>query len=539
MNDPSKPCLVDTGQGFSVLYHNRHLYSKYAPSRAPVAAMADLHILPESLILCFSPLLGYGLPELLSSLPATCFVIGIEADPDILDFTRKHLSEIVMNDPRFILSDISCVQDLVEWFETSCPVQPRRCISIDCSGAASLHTRLYRTMISTLDSIIATWWKNRMTLMVLGRNYHRNILRNLHVIPRSFQLASCRSSRPVLVAGAGPSLDTSLPFISKIRDAVFLIAVDTALAPLAQTNITPDALIILESQFWIEQALHGFRRTNIPVFADLTARPAAITLTGGPVSFFTTRFDTSPLLDRLELAGILPPALPRLGSVGLAAIHISRHFIAPDLPILFTGLDFSWGSGYSHSRGAPWPHMIRTASTRIQTPESLPSQPGVFPVTGKNDRLLYSNPVMTSYAHLCRDQFSHDAQCFDLGYDGLDTGCQRISHADAELLVHRYTREDTVATGKPSSVSADRIFVFLLTEYAMVKQLRDALVGDIHAERHELESYINQCGYLYSHFADAHRVDCHDQSFLNRIRVEAEVFLKTIAMQSGVDIPGT
>lgn len=499
----------------------------------------SLKIRPESLVLCFSPLLGYGLPELLSSLPANCVVLGIEADPAVFDFTRVHVPESVRKDSRFFLSNISSVQDLVQWFESSCPAPVRRCLSIDCSGAASLNTNLYRTMVSTLDSVIATWWKNRMTLMVLGRNYHRNILRNLQVLPRSVHLPSCRSSRPVLVVGAGPSLDVSLPFIGKAREKVFLLAVDTALAPLAQANITPDALIILESQFWIEQALHGFRGSKIPVFADLTARPAAVTLTGGKISFFTTRFDSSPLLDRLELAGILPPVLPRLGSVGLAAIHISRHFIAPNLPVLFTGLDFSWGSGYSHSRGAPWPHLIRIASTRLQTQEPVPSLPGVFPVTGKNDRPLYSNPVMSSYAHLCRDQFSHDQLCFDLGSEGLNTGCRRISHSDAESLLDRYTQNTSSDTCKESLCTSTMINSFLHTEYRLLQQLRDALTGDIPAGHEDLEAYIKQCAYVYSHFADAHRFDCRDQSFLNRIRVEAEVFLKTISIQSGVDIRNT
>ena len=31
-NDTSKPCLVETRQGLSVLYENRFLYSKYNPA---------------------------------------------------------------------------------------------------------------------------------------------------------------------------------------------------------------------------------------------------------------------------------------------------------------------------------------------------------------------------------------------------------------------------------------------------------------------------------------------------------------------------
>lgn len=536
MNDSSKPCLVDTGQGFSVLYKNRHLYSQYNPARAPVSAATAREIRPESLVICFSPLLGYGLPELLSNLPENSVVIGLEADPLLYEFTLAHLPAGINSDPRFFLIHAASVQSLIYWFESTCPVPVRRCLSIDCSGAAALQSGLYRSMVSTLDSVIATWWKNRMTLMILGRNYHRNILRNLHFMHDSFQLRSCRIHRPILVAGAGPSLDSSLPLIRRIRSNIFLLAVDTALAPLAEAGIIPDALIILESQFWIEQALHGFRNSGIPVFADLTARPAAVALPGGSVSFFTTRFAASPLLDRLESAGILPPKIPRLGSVGIAAIHVSRHFLGPDLPVLFTGLDFSWGSGFSHSRGAPWPSISRMSSNRIQGSEPASCQPGAFSVAGKNNEHVYTNPVLSNYARLCADHFSNDMLCFDIGETGLATGCNRLSPVDAESLVKKYVQSSPEEPGIPVAVTKKMVESFLISEYLVLKQLRDALTGAIPANADELGRYIAQCSYVYSHFADAHRFDVSNQSFLNRIRVETEVFLKTIAFQNGIPV---
>lgn len=536
MNDSSKPCLVDTGQGFSVVYKNRHLYSQYNPARAPVSAVTGKNIRPESLVLCFSPLLGYGIPELLSSLPDNSLVLGLEADPVLFEFTQNNLPAEVTSDSRFFLLHASSVQSLIHWFESVCPVPIRRSLSIDCSGAAALNSMLYRSMVSTLDSVIATWWKNRMTLMILGRNYHRNILRNLQSLCSSLQIRSFRANRPVFVAGAGPSLDSSLPLIRRIRGDIFLLAVDTALLTLADAGITPDAIIILESQLWIEQALHGFRDSGIPVFADLTARPAAVALTGGAVSFFTTRFAHSPLLDRLESGGLLPPEIPRLGSVGIAAIHVSRHFLEPNLPVMFTGLDFSWGSGFSHSRGAPWPAMARMTAERTQGFVPAPDQPGVFSVTGKDGKPCYTNPVLAHYARLCADQYSNDALCFDLGDTGIDTGCRRLSSEEAQSLVTKHAMEFSGASPVSTAISKQQVDTFLESEYSRLKRLRDALTGAIPANADDIDNYIAQCSYLYSHFPDAHRYDSRNQSFLNRIRVEAEVFLKTIAFQCGVHV---
>jgi hypothetical protein len=77
---------------------------------------------------------------------------------------------------------------------------------------------------------------------------------------------------------------------------------------------------------------------------------------------------------------------------------------------------------------------------------------------------------------------------------------------------------------------------FLQGEYTRIKQLRDILAGDREMDEACLSNLIDECSYLYTHFADAHRVDTTAQSFLNRVRVEAEVFLKTIRVQSGVVI---
>ncbi|MDE5798974.1 MAG: hypothetical protein K2H73_08185, partial [Treponemataceae bacterium] len=90
-----KPCLVRTGQGFSLSYQNRLLYSKYAPQKAIVQTIARLTVLPHTLILCASPCLWYGLRELLAKLPADCFVLGIEADKNLHNVAAAELRNIL------------------------------------------------------------------------------------------------------------------------------------------------------------------------------------------------------------------------------------------------------------------------------------------------------------------------------------------------------------------------------------------------------------------------------------------------------------
>ena len=109
-----KPCLVNTSQGFSILYKEKYLYSKYNPSKAIIQKINELNILPGTIFLCFSPVLSYGLKELLQKIPENCLVIACEFDKELYSFS-KDLDEIKnLNDEfeNFVLPDLNEVYNL-------------------------------------------------------------------------------------------------------------------------------------------------------------------------------------------------------------------------------------------------------------------------------------------------------------------------------------------------------------------------------------------------------------------------------------------
>ena len=88
-----KPCIVQSTQGFSVSYKNKFLYSKYAPQKAIINTINSLSIQPQTLFLCISPVLPYGLKELSDKLPQNCFLLGCEADSNLLDFIDSNKNQ--------------------------------------------------------------------------------------------------------------------------------------------------------------------------------------------------------------------------------------------------------------------------------------------------------------------------------------------------------------------------------------------------------------------------------------------------------------
>ncbi|HPX28065.1 MAG TPA: hypothetical protein PLG87_14760, partial [Treponemataceae bacterium] len=92
-----KPCLVPAGQGFSVLYNNRYLFSKYNPVQSCERLISSLHILPGSLIVVFSPVLGYGLQSLIHKIDSDSYIIAVETDPVLFDFSLPYIDKYRSN----------------------------------------------------------------------------------------------------------------------------------------------------------------------------------------------------------------------------------------------------------------------------------------------------------------------------------------------------------------------------------------------------------------------------------------------------------
>ena len=85
-----KPCLVQTAQGFTVSYKEKLLYSKYNPSKAILQSIQKLEILPQTVILCVSPVLPYGLKELNQKLPQDSVMLACEYDSKLYDFILQN-----------------------------------------------------------------------------------------------------------------------------------------------------------------------------------------------------------------------------------------------------------------------------------------------------------------------------------------------------------------------------------------------------------------------------------------------------------------
>lgn len=563
-NRPAEqPALIDTGKGFSVSYLGRLLYSRYDPSQNPLAVIKSTPLRNETLIICPSPVLGYALEELLDTIPDDCLVLAVESDEALMAFSVAHIPERVLKRSNFRYVRTSAPAKVVEYLDALGLMPFRRCLRLDLSGGAALDGQFYDDTVKLVDGYIQQYWRNHLTLMKLGRNYARNFFRNLPTLASASPAETLiegkiTGRKAILVAGAGPSLDATIPFIKAHRGNLFLLAVDTALSALEDSGITPDAAVLVESQFWIERAFIGFRGSRIPLIADLTARPGAIATLGGERAFFLSEYANLRYLRRFRAAVAFVPVMQPLGSVGLVALElasgIARRCSRPDMPIFFTGLDFSWGRGLTHSRGAPAANDERMQANRFQPALSrVPSlSPGVVARTGKDGAIAFTDPALSGYAVLCAATFAPSAgtqetgQIIDLGLSGLDTGFTPVTAATAEAkMAEIAATKENVADMKLSSrrtgitidstensITARKTLIkkFLESEKEKLEAVRSVLTGERRIENTAdfLSKEIGDMDYLFAHFPDGYKGYRNDPAFLKRVRVELDYFLKTI-----------
>ena len=562
----TKPCLVETRQGFSVLYNEKPLYSKYAPKDSILKIVNNLEILPNTLILCFSPVLGYGLEELLAKLPENSFILALEKDKALYDFSLTENESLVKNaipqkNAFLYLHTENPLQiaKLVNNYDVG-PTFPdfpkiatfKRVLPLDFSGGAKLNQEFYQQTTSLLDDSISQFWKNRTTLIKLGRLYAGNFFRNLQDIAQNQndftsinEFAEKSRNKHILILGTGLSLDVLLPALkeeiqsSEIREKLFIIAVDASLPVLKKYGITPDLVIGVEGQFAIEKAYIGFNNSKIPFAADLLSRPSIKRILKGKTCFFLSKYTSESFFNDFQnlAAQLNIPAIEPLGSVGLVAVELALIIREKCQKIFCCGTDFSFLPGKTHCKGAPVHTANLSSCNKLSTTEQFSSSFSVsnFYISGKSARQNPNAKELTSknlynYGLLFANRYSSVNNLFDLSDFGVETGLPQITHKEffdtvkSQTVKTHFDIETSSQTESAFHSEIAKIREFLASHHSMLSEIKDILTGI--REATNLEALLNRCGYLYLHFPDGHNGPKLTPDFLKRVRAEVEFFLK-------------
>jgi hypothetical protein len=508
-----EPRLEDTGRGFTVRYKGRYLYSTRDPLSGPRHRAAETPLQPGSLVFVPSVGLGYGLSELLGHLPERCHVLCVETDTALMALALSSGLPLPRSDRLSIVrldtpgQAAAVLRSLGLW-------RFRRLVPLPLCRGRQLHQSAYRGIQAALEEEIRLYWQNKITLVEMSRLWLKNLFTNLALLPDAAGLDSQRVLEPILVTGAGPSLEQSIREIQRIRDRVRLLATDTSLPTLAASGIAPDWVCVLESQV---HNLGDFVPAFCPsmrLLCDLTASPTVLRRFPKR-TFFSSRFYPLELFSRLERFGLLPAALPPLGSVGVSAVQLALRLTRG--PVLFAGLDFAFQPGKTHARGAP-SHLARLISGgRFHPPgmgifEALIRRPRLK-LQGREGSPVVSDLVLRSYALQLQRLVEDAGRVYDLGGQGLPCGAATFgSTAAVDELLDRWAAANQpgrVAAEQPTvppAVHREAVRAFCLAEAAILRRTEDRLRellthpalpnGDATPTPEELPPWLKEVEYL-------------------------------------------
>jgi len=558
MSCVSPPEIKPARRGYSVRYKDKTLLSTIDPIAKAEQTVAEAERRDRTLYFCPSPLFGYGLDTLLGSLSAGSAVLCVETDSELHALSRSSIDQAILDHPRFALTDIRDEAGLCSFVRKTWGSRVfRRVETIKLSGGWQLDNGVYEAMADLLRRDIAVEWGNAMTLVKLGRRFICNALRNLAVLDRIQPITALSfGSKPILVLGAGPSLDPLLDALTArlVRDQevrpFVVICADTCLSILRERGIVPDLAVILESQFWNMRDFTGLRDSGIAAAVDLSAYPPSRTILNGPVFFFFTPWTPLRLFDRMQSAGLLPPPLPPLGSVGLTAVELARRLGSG--PIITAGIDFSFTLDKTHARSSPahLASLIAHKRTKSLFNTGAVYRSGAFSTVSKSNIPVRSDPALRTYRNLFEQEFAADTRIRDIAGTGLSLGVQSLSVEEAvNLLAEDITqrRKDAKTQRKKESFQTTPLSFFTLRplrlrasacgnseefikkEKALLEELRAMLTGAAPAEK--LETLLDEADYLWAHFpdcagAEGRRPPASDLAFLKRVRAEIDPFIK-------------
>ncbi len=542
MND-DLPRLTRLDGGTQVQYRGKNLYSPVSPAAAADRRANLVEVKPQSLVLVPSPLLCYGIESLTKRLPDDSHLLCVEVDESLMAVTTASIPAYLTDHPRVQFVRTDSPEKIAAFVQQRIGIgRFRRLILAPLNAGYSLNGALYRSLADALEREIRVFWQNRLTDAFFGRLWVRNLLANLGEVAAGIETVPPPAlTGPVVVAGAGESLESVLPWLRAFRERFYLFAVDTALPPLFQAGLIPDLVLTVEAQWAnIQDFVPLGHAGTLHLWADLSGSPAPLRLAlCARRSLFLSRFSPCRIIEEIEEQQLADTFIPPLGSVGVSATYLARRITTG--AVLLAGLDFSYQAGKPHARGTAShlaylrsigrlsPDLLYEASTRRHklSPSSI-RRPG-----------FVTDSVLLSYAHDLIAIIRDDPRVFVLGDCGMDLEVPRIAGKIELDGLLAGTDADVKSDDRPDPRIKRRHSAaeFLREQERRLASLREAIISYLNLPEStdhvpawaQLRKGLEQSDYLYFDFPDAAVGPNDTPAYLRRVLANISGYLRKIA----------
>lgn len=451
---------------------------------------------PGSLFFVPSPMEGWGLDVLLERLAADSVVVVFEKDLELTQWCADDWAAFAeRQDARLFRLDADTEEAIQRLFRLLPLATLRRCEFLTLNGAWLAHGPRYREVFARIEAGLTRWWSNRITCLHMGPLWIRNLLANVS----EFRIEPWADwgDKPVVVCGAGVTLESALPWVQAHRHQLRIVAADTALPVLGAYDMVPDAVVCLEAQHANLRDFAGWTGANIDLYTDLTSFPPGTRVFAKPPKWFLTEFTDLNLWHRWPWGQDQIPRLPPLGSVGVAATWVSWRLTRG--PVILAGLDFCYPPGKTHARGAPSLSAMASRTDRLTPME----QTGTWVRDGIHQTAAgwLTSPVMEGYAGVMADQARpHRERTWVWSTLGLPLGLPEWSQTQSldssATSAHSPPLAPQVPTGSQWLAGEQELWLTILDDFDRINGSPDEAAWS------ELETHLAMADYLTFSFPD-------------------------------------
>ena len=209
---------------------------------------------------------------------------------------------------------------------------------------------------------------NAATLKKFGKLWCRNSLKNMKQLekcPGIAGLAGSAADLPFLILGAGPSLESILPYIKDLQSRTITLCVETALHTLLRAGLQPDFIFLTDPQFWAYRHIAGLAAPESLLVTELSAYPSVFRFLCRKILLCGSQFPVGQYFE--GKLGLKPGDLGTGGSVASSAWNFAHFCGARE--IFTAGMDFAFPNKQTHIKGSSEEQTYHTLSSRLSAPD--------------------------------------------------------------------------------------------------------------------------------------------------------------------------
>jgi hypothetical protein len=249
------------------------------------------------------------------------------------------------------------VADRLEELPLERPLVLRLRAEIECAPEA------FRAFEGVAQSALLRREINVNTLARFGRLWVRNLAANLGHFARApgvRLLADRLAGIPAVVVAGGPTLEEALPWLPELRRRAVIITVNTPLAACLRAGAAPDAVVVVDPQYWASRHLDWTSCPAAWIVAEPSTHPRSLRRCGGRLLFTGSLF---PLGERIEAVVGAKGRLGAGGSVSTTAWDLA--LLLGCSPLYAAGLDLGFPHMRTHARPATFEELRRHCAMRL------------------------------------------------------------------------------------------------------------------------------------------------------------------------------